>query len=159
MELRKINLEEHLEDYRCPKCGGQMSSGINDPQGDYDDWMVKPHCIECDFEPSSDKHPFDECVPPEPPESLGAVLFEYTRPPSFPNDTEHECREVLLCRVSRLNDEHSTRNWGFGGTMYQNQRFTPVSDFVCEYRAGETEQDFRRRAYKEAREFTGVEDD
>lgn len=160
MKLRKFDLEETLTDYRCPYCRGRVSSGINDPQGDYDDWIVKPHCTACTFEPSSDKHPFDECIPPEPPEAFGAVLFEYTRPPSFPNDTEHECKKVLLCQVSRLNDEHDTSHWGFGGLwMYQNRRFTPVVGFVCEYRANETEQDFVRRAYKEAREFTGVEDD
>lgn len=153
MKLQK--LEEVLTDYRCPGCGARMSSGIPHPEGDYDDWLIKPHCIECDFEPEGSKNPFKECVPDESesPEPLGAVLFEYTAPPQYYNGPSRRCQRVLLCRVSRLDQEHQALHWGFGGNMYKDPKFTPLFDFACAWLPGETQRDFEIRAELEAKAF------
>ena len=41
--------EKH-EDLPCVQCGAAITSGIPDPNGDYDDWFVPPHCSRCDWE-------------------------------------------------------------------------------------------------------------
>lgn len=56
---------DDFSDFSCPDCGGRITLGYLEPDGDYDDWREKPHCLQCGFEPRSDKHPFDECVPLE----------------------------------------------------------------------------------------------
>lgn len=38
--------EEPSEEYLCPDCGGQVTSGINHPEGDYKDWLLEPHCMD-----------------------------------------------------------------------------------------------------------------
>ncbi len=52
---------EVIVDYLCPQCGAPMSSGIRDPEGDYSDWFVKPHCTECDYEAPSSRYPYEDC--------------------------------------------------------------------------------------------------
>lgn len=62
--LHHYHLDEVVEDdYLCPKCRGQMTSGVQDPEGDYDDWITQPACQRCGFVPSSARNPFAQCVP------------------------------------------------------------------------------------------------
>lgn len=56
--MKLIKLEETITDYICPECGSLMSSGILEPGGGYDDWLILPHCTECPYQPESWKFPF-----------------------------------------------------------------------------------------------------
>ena len=136
--LYEYNLKEYLEtDYRCPECGAMMTSGIQEPRGDYDEWLVEPHCFECDFETYGGKEPFSECVPVHGMKAVSYVRMEYKGG-----------KRALLCQYSKLENNHSPASWGFGGRMYKDATFTPSYDFKVEYESGETEREFLARAKK-----------
>ena len=49
-------------EWLCPECQSVITSGIRDPEGDYDDWWVHPHCPECGWENGLDKDPYEGCL-------------------------------------------------------------------------------------------------
>ena len=144
--LHKYVLEEVLvEDYICPRCNSAMTSGIQEPAGDYDDWMIHPHCSECNFETTSGKYPFDECVPVEKPEDVGLVKMTLANG-KF---------EYLICPVSKLFDKHDIMSWGRGGTMYNGVTFEPVQNVTIQIHDNETTREFEYRCYNFAKSYKG----
>jgi hypothetical protein len=142
--LHKYVLEEYLvENYLCPECHSVMTSGIQEPTGDYDDWMIHPHCSECDFSTWGDKNPFDECIPVEKPEAVGLVKM------TLANDKV----EYLICPVSKLSEKHDIVFWGRGGRMYEGATFEPVQNVAIEINDNETVDDFENRCAKFAKSY------
>lgn len=53
--------DEYVDSHRC-KCGGKIIIGLQDPEGDYDDWIQKPICDKCGMKSDSDKRTLEDFV-------------------------------------------------------------------------------------------------
>lgn len=117
-----ISLSERIEpDYTCPKCGqATVTSGVQYPGGDYDDWVQRPRCLACEFEADSAKNPFDSFleVPFVPTHVWGMVWTS--------RDGLHETK-CLATREPR--GELNTIDFGFGGTIWKGATWKVVAEF------------------------------
>lgn len=128
--------EETLEEgYRCPNCGAAMTSGIQDPLGDYDDWLVQPHCSECTFVTWSGKHPFQECVPVEEPDALRAVKFI------------GRGGNVRMVLTQKDDPSADPGDYWFGGNIWVNAEVYASKDWF-EYQPGWTLDGFAEKAHE-----------
>lgn len=138
--------EEMLNDeYLCPKCGGGIVDGCRMPDGDYDDWVYKPHCVVCGFESGSNKRPYEQFVPIVfEPETAGAYIFAYNR--HFLADDVRREYKVLPYDVTRKPGK-KTDYWGFGGSMYDyDTRWIEVTETVAR-EPGESDDVWHERRY------------
>jgi len=63
--LGKARLERNegvIDEYFCPECLAPMSSGVLHPRGDYDDWVIMPHCTACDYNTVYERFPYEDCI-------------------------------------------------------------------------------------------------
>ena len=140
------------KDYRCPKCGDYMSSGINEPSGDYDDWLIQPHCTshQCEFVTDNNNRPFDECVPTV---LVRECLVGYKLTPIDPRcggDSSFHLSGPIPRgqRFSRKYHRHG------GGAMYNRAKIERLN-FSADRWWRETANEFYWRARRELDKFLG----
>lgn len=107
--LFEFHLKEELAGKICPRCGGGFTSGIRDPLGDYDDWLVHPRCSQCGFEGGllrSKKRPYECCEAGEKIRNLAQITSQAAAAILWPKSRANDA--FWPARAGRVLEE-----WGY----------------------------------------------